>query len=302
MSIKIENLTKRYGEQLVLNSINLQATKGEILGFLGPNGAGKSTTMKIITGYVKADSGSVEVCGLNAFEQPIEIKKKIGYLPEHNPLYDHMYVKEYLGFIASLHQIENKKELIREMIAKTGLTKEQNKKIKALSKGYRQRVGLAQAMLHNPEVLILDEPTSGLDPNQLGDIRSLIRKLGEEKTLIFSTHIMQEVEALCDRVVIINDGQIVVDDQIQYLDKYKKAAFDRILAEFEGPVDEHIFKQLTGFISCRKKGNYIYEIDGKSEITLRKELLALAQHKNLPLIGLQKQEISVENVFQSLTK
>lgn len=302
MSIKIESLTKRYGEQLVLDNISLQATKGEILGFLGPNGAGKSTTMKIITGYVKADSGSVEVCGLNAFEEPIEIKKKIGYLPENNPLYDHMYVKEYLGFIASLHQLDHKKEIIGEMIAKTGLTKEQNKKIKALSKGYRQRVGLAQAMLHDPEVLILDEPTSGLDPNQLGDIRSLIRKLGEEKTLIFSTHIMQEVEALCDRVVIIHEGQIVVDDHIQYLEKYKKAGFDRVLVEFEGPVDEKLFRQLTGFISCKKKGNFVYEIDGKSEITLRKELLGLAQSNNLPLIGLQKQEISVENVFQSLTK
>jgi len=302
MSIKIESLTKRYGEQLVLDNISLQATKGEILGFLGPNGAGKSTTMKIITGYVKADNGSVEVCGLNAFEEPIEIKKKIGYLPENNPLYDHMYVKEYLGFIASLHQLDHKKEIIGEMIAKTGLTKEQNKKIKALSKGYRQRVGLAQAMLHDPEVLILDEPTSGLDPNQLGDIRSLIRKLGEEKTLIFSTHIMQEVEALCDQVVIIHEGKIVVDDHIQYLEKYKKAGFDRVLVEFEGPVDEKLFRQLTGFISCKKKGNYVYEIDGKSEITLRKELLALAQSNNLPLIGLQKQEISVENVFQSLTK
>jgi ABC-2 type transport system ATP-binding protein len=302
MSIKIESLTKRYGEQLVLDNISLQATKGEILGFLGPNGAGKSTTMKIITGYVKADSGFVEVCGLNAFDEPIEIKKKIGYLPENNPLYDQMYVKEYLGFIASLHQLDHKKEIIGEMIAKTGLTKEQNKKIKALSKGYRQRVGLAQAMLHDPEVLILDEPTSGLDPNQLGDIRSLIRKLGEEKTLIFSTHIMQEVEALCDRVVIIHEGQIVVDDHIQYLEKYKKAGFDRVLVEFEGPVDEKLFRHLTGFISCKKKGNYVYEIDGKSEITLRKELLALAQSNNLPLIGLQKQEISVENVFQSLTK
>ncbi|HAQ37113.1 MAG TPA: gliding motility-associated ABC transporter ATP-binding subunit GldA [Saprospirales bacterium] len=302
MSIKIESLTKRYGEQLVLDNISLQATKGEILGFLGPNGAGKSTTMKIITGYVKADSGSVEVCGLNALEEPIEIKQKIGYLPENNPLYDHMYVKEYLGFIASLHRLDHKKEIINDMIAKTGLTKEQNKKIKALSKGYRQRVGLAQAMLHDPEVLILDEPTSGLDPNQLGDIRSLIRKLGEEKTLIFSTHIMQEVEALCDRVVIIHEGQIVVDDHIQYLEKYKKAGFDRVLVEFEGPVDEKIFRQLSGFISCKKKGNYVYEIDGKSEITLRKELLGLAQNKQLPLIGLQKQEISVENVFQSLTK
>lgn len=302
MSIKIDNLTKRYGTQLVLNSIHLEATKGEIVGFLGPNGAGKSTTMKIITGFVKADSGSVEVCGLNAFEEPIEIKKKIGYLPEHNPLYDHMYIKEYLGFIASLHDIEHKKEVIDEMIAKTGLTREKNKKIKALSKGYRQRVGLAQALLHNPEVLILDEPTSGLDPNQLGDIRALIRKLGEEKTLIFSTHIMQEVEALCDRVVIINEGKIVVDDHIRYLEKYKKAGFDRVLVEFEGPVDEKLFRQLTGFISCKKKGDYVYEIDGRSEITLRKELLALAQSKNLPLIGLQKQEISVENVFQSLTK
>lgn len=213
MSISVENLTKFYGTQQVINNISFEAQKG-VLGFLGPNGAGKSTTMKILTGYLPQTSGNVTVCGLSSETHSLEIKKKIGYLPENNPLYNDMYVKEFLDFVADLHKISNKKERIQEVIAITGLTPEQNKKIGDLSKGYKQRVGIAQAIIHDPEVLILDEPTSGLDPNQLIEVRSLIKELGKTKTVILSTHIMQEVEAICQRVVIINKGQIVANDDI----------------------------------------------------------------------------------------
>ncbi len=216
MSISVENLTKFYGTQQVINNISFEAQKG-VLGFLGPNGAGKSTTMKILTGYLPPTSGTVSVCGLSSETFSLEIKKKIGYLPENNPLYNDMYVKEFLDFVADLHKISNKKERIQEVIATTGLTPEQNKKIGDLSKGYKQRVGIAQAIIHDPEVLILDEPTSGLDPNQLIEVRSLIKELGKTKTVILSTHIMQEVEAICQRVVIINKGQIVANDNIENL-------------------------------------------------------------------------------------
>jgi len=216
VSISVENLTKFYGTQQVINNISFEAQKG-VLGFLGPNGAGKSTTMKILTGYLPPTSGTVSVCGLSSETFSLEIKKKIGYLPENNPLYNDMYVKEFLDFVADLHKISNKKERIQEVIATTGLTPEQNKKIGDLSKGYKQRVGIAQAIIHDPEVLILDEPTSGLDPNQLIEVRSLIKELGKTKTVILSTHIMQEVEAICQRVVIINKGQIVANDNIENL-------------------------------------------------------------------------------------
>jgi len=216
VSISVENLTKFYGTQQVINNISFEAQQG-VLGFLGPNGAGKSTTMKILTGYLPQNSGKVSVCGLSSETSSLEIKKKIGYLPENNPLYNDMYVKEFLDFVADLHKISNKKERIQEVIAITGLTPEQNKKIGDLSKGYKQRVGIAQAIIHDPEVLILDEPTSGLDPNQLIEVRSLIKELGKTKTVILSTHIMQEVEAICQRVVIINKGQIVANDNIESL-------------------------------------------------------------------------------------
>ena len=217
MSVEVKNLTKIYGEQRAVNDISFTAKKGEVLGFLGPNGAGKTTTMKIITCFIPQTEGDVTVSGYDVVENPIEVRRHIGYLPEHNPLYKDMYVKEYLSFIGGMHKIANKKQRVDEMIDMTGLGREQHKLIGALSKGYRQRVGLAQAMLHNPDVLILDEPTSGLDPNQLVEIRSLIKQIGEEKTVIFSTHIMQEVQALCDRVVIINKGDLVANDSIDTL-------------------------------------------------------------------------------------
>jgi ABC-2 type transport system ATP-binding protein len=216
MSITVQNLTKTYGTQRAIDSLNFTIKKGEIVGFLGPNGAGKSTTMKIITGFLSATEGTAEVEGLSVTEQPIEVKKRIGYLPEHNPLYVDMYVREFLTFMGSLYGIERKKlkNRVAEIIELVGLSSEQHKKIRQLSKGYRQRVGLAHALIHNPEVLILDEPTTGLDPNQLVEIRNLIKSIGKEKTVILSTHIMQEVEALCERVIIINKGCIVADRKV----------------------------------------------------------------------------------------
>ena len=217
MSVKVEQLTKVYGTQKAIDQISFEAKKGEVLGFLGPNGAGKTTTMKILTGFIPPTEGTAEVCGLSVLEEPLAVRRKIGYLPEHNPLYKDMYVKEYLRFVAGMYQLSKPKNRIAEMVEMTGLEREQHKPIGALSKGYRQRVGLAQAMLHDPEVLILDEPTSGLDPNQLAEIRALIKKVGEEKTVIFSTHIMQEVQAICDRVVIIRQGELVANDTIDKL-------------------------------------------------------------------------------------
>lgn len=218
MSISITNLTKIYGEQRALDNVSLEINKGEIVGLLGPNGAGKSTMMKIITCFIPPTEGGVKVCGYDIFDDPMEVRKKIGYLPENNPLYLDMYVREFLYFIAGVHKLgKQKKERTEYMIELTGLTKEVNKKIGALSKGYRQRVGIAQAMIHDPEVLILDEPTSGLDPNQLVEIRELIKNAGKDKTVLLSTHIMQEVEAVCDRTIIINNGQVVADDNTKHL-------------------------------------------------------------------------------------
>src|SRR6201992_4487916 len=217
MSIEIKDLVKTYGEQKPVDAITFQVGKGEIVGFLGPNGAGKSTTMKILTGYLSQDSGEARVCGISVGEQPLETKKKIGYLPEANPLYPDMYVREYLDFIADVHQVADKKPRIEAVIDLVGLTPESKKRLGQLSKGYKQRVGLAAALIHDPEVLILDEPTSGLDPNQIIEIREVIRQLGQNKTVLFSSHILQEVEALCDRVVIINRGKLVADSPLSQL-------------------------------------------------------------------------------------
>ena len=211
MSIWVDNVQKRFGTQLALNGVELRIGKGEVVGLLGPNGAGKSTLMRLVTGYLPPTEGRVEVCGFDVAEAPLETKKRVGYLPEHNPLHEEMYVQEYLLFVAGLHKVSDRKARVAEVIREVGLTPEQHKTIGQLSKGYRQRVGLAQALLHDPEVLILDEPTSGLDPNQLVDIRALIRSLGKDRTVVLSTHIMQEVEAMCDRVVLIRLGEIVAD-------------------------------------------------------------------------------------------
>ncbi|MCB0635206.1 MAG: ATP-binding cassette domain-containing protein, partial [Lewinella sp.] len=217
MSVSVQQLTKIYGAQRAVDDISFEARPGEVLGFLGPNGAGKTTTMKMITGYLPPDAGEITVCGLNVEKDPLGVQRRIGYLPEHNPLYGDMYVREFLTFVARIHKLSRPAARIAELIEQTGLTREQHKPISALSKGYRQRVGLAQALLHDPDVLILDEPTAGLDPNQLAEIRTLIQRLGQEKTVILSTHIMQEVQALCRRVVIINRGQLVANDPIEQL-------------------------------------------------------------------------------------
>ncbi len=234
MSLSVKNITKQYKKQIAVDDISFEIKSGEIVGFLGPNGAGKSTTMKIISCFIPPTKGTVTVCGFDVSNDDLKVKKKVGYLPESNPLYYDMYVKEFLNFIASLHKINNKKERIKEMIEMVGLQNEQHKKIGTLSKGYKQRVGLAQAMIHDPEVLILDEPTSGLDPNQIIEIRELIKNFGKDKTVLLSTHIMQEVESMCDRVIIINEGKLVADDSVESIKKGNKKANM-----------EDIFKKLT---------------------------------------------------------
>src|SRR6187401_1508803 len=243
MSIEVKNLLKVYGEQKAVNNISFKVDKGEIVGFLGPNGAGKSTTMKIITGYLEQSGGEAYVCGKNVSDDPLATKRKIGYLPELNALYYDMYVREYLGFVAEVHQVENQKTKIENVIELTGLTVESKKKIGQLSKGYKQRVGLAAALIHDPEVLILDEPTSGLDPNQIVEIREVIKQQGKDKTVLFSSHILQEVEAMCDRVIIINKGEIVANDKLSNLQKGNKD-LHIVVVNFKEPVDKALFDRI----------------------------------------------------------
>jgi ABC-2 type transport system ATP-binding protein len=298
MSIKVEQLTKIYGTQKALDAISFETKPGDILGFLGPNGAGKSTTMKILTCYLPQTSGKATVCGYDVNEQSLDVRKQIGYLPELNPLYTDMFVKEYLLFSAELQQLgSNANKNVEEMIERVGLTPERNKKIGQLSKGYKQRVGLAQAMLHNPKVLILDEPTSGLDPNQVVEIRNLIKEIGKDKTVLFSTHIMQEVEAMCNRVVIINKGQIVADDTIDALQKRMKGE-TTISVEFKHPVSEQVLKQIPGVRQVKLKGKQ-YVITSNTDI--REQLSALIQQQQWVLLSMNQKENSLEEVFQKLT-
>lgn len=302
MSIEIQNITKQYGEQLALNNVNLSIDKG-IVGLLGPNGAGKSTLMKIITCFIQPTSGTVTVNGFNVMEQPMEVKRIVGYLPEHNPLYLDMYVREYLEFVAGIHHITGNaaKQRIRQLIEETGLGLEAHKKIGALSKGYRQRVGLAQAMMHNPQVLILDEPTSGLDPNQLIEIRNLISSLGQEKTVLLSTHIMQEVEAICERAIIINKGVVVADDRIENL-KQTNTASNVIIVEFEAEVTQ---SQLLGIpkvgkVQRVKDNHWIIEPEGDTDI--RSDLMRWSLDNHRPIKSMQHREISMEQAFLELTQ
>jgi len=301
MSVQVKNLTKIYGEQRAVDNISFEAKKGEVLGFLGPNGAGKTTTMKIITCFIPQSEGEVTVCGHDVAADPIEVRRNIGYLPEHNPLYKDMYVKEYLTFIAGLHKIKKKRSRVDEMIEMTGLTREQNKHIGALSKGYRQRVGLAQAMLHDPQVLILDEPTSGLDPNQLVDIRNLIKNLGKEKTVIFSTHIMQEVQALCDRVVIINKGNLVADDSISELQQ-RVTGETVVTVEFVEETSRNQLKKIGGARKVESLGNNRWKISGAIDKDIRPDIFAFAVQNKLTLIEMNKEVFSIESAFQQLTK
>jgi ABC-2 type transport system ATP-binding protein len=327
MSVIIKNLTKRYGAQIAVNNISLMAGKGEILGFLGPNGAGKSTTMKMVTGYLSPDSGTAEVCGINVVTNPIEVKKKIGYLPESNPLYMDLYVKEYLEFMVGIHstnsnieipkykketsnsktvspnadsQIINPKAQIQHCIEITGLGPEQHKKIGQLSKGYKQRVGIAAAIIHNPEVLILDEPTGGLDPNQLVEIRELIKALGKEKTVILSTHIMQEVEAMCDKVIIINKGTIVANDTLQNLKT--KGGQKSLIVGFEEALEPEWLRRIEGVDYLEKLPNGQWKIRGKDIEAIRKKMIVFAAEENLNIMSLQTGGGSLEEIFRGLTQ
>ncbi|CAM1351244.1 gliding motility-associated ABC transporter ATP-binding subunit GldA [Tenacibaculum crassostreae] len=296
MSIQLTDISKAYGNQKAVNTISFEAKKGEIVGFLGPNGAGKSTTMKILTGFIQPTEGTVLVSDVDVVANPIEAQKKIGYLPEHNPLYLDMYVREYLQFKASIHKIDNEK--VAEVIERVGLTVEAHKKINQLSKGYRQRVGLAAAILHNPEVLILDEPTTGLDPNQLVEIRELIKELGKDKTVLLSTHIMQEVEAVCDRVIIINKGEIVTD---KLLTELKTSNEQIIRVTFDYKLEEQFIKRLPNITAFKNtiENNWILTFDTSED--MRPVIFDFAQENGLKILGLNTENKNLEGLFRELT-
>jgi ABC-2 type transport system ATP-binding protein len=301
MSVKVKELVKVYGEQHAVDNVTFEARKSEVLGFLGPNGAGKTTTMKIITGYLPQTAGSVEVCGFDVTSNPIEARKRVGYLPEHNPLYKEMYVREYLEFAARLHKVPQPMQQVERMIERTGLTSHRQKQIAQLSKGYRQRVGLAQAMLHNPDVLILDEPTSGLDPNQIVEIRELIKELGKEKTVILSTHILSEVEAVCGRAVIINKGQLVADAPIAEL-KNSVTGSTLVTVEFSGNTDAKALKTIPGVQQVKHLGGQRWQLSSSADQDIRSDVFQFAVRNQLILLEMHKETSSVENVFQQLTK
>ncbi|MCS6929654.1 MAG: gliding motility-associated ABC transporter ATP-binding subunit GldA [Saprospiraceae bacterium] len=301
MSVQVSHLVKRYGEQRAVDDVTFEARPGEVLGFLGPNGAGKTTTMKIITGFLPATSGEARVCGYDVVAQPMEARACIGYLPEHNPLYRDMYVREYLEFVGSIHRLPNRRARAEEMIERTGLESHCHKRIGELSKGYRQRVGLAQAMLHDPKVLILDEPTSGLDPNQIIEIRQLIKELGKEKTVILSTHILAEVEAICSRAIIIHHGKVVADGSIEAL-KRRMAGQNIITVEFAQPVEAHQLKALPYVQEVKSLGGNRWRLIAPASHDPRADISAFAAEHRLTLLELHKETLSVEEVFQQLTR
>jgi len=296
MSIEVSHITKTYGTQKALNDVSFSIGKGEIVGFLGPNGAGKSTLMKILTTYLQASDGEAVVNGFNVSEQIQQVQKSVGYLPEHNPLYLDMYVKEYLAFNAGVHKISS--EAIAEVIEQTGLTSEAHKKIEQLSKGYRQRVGLANALLHKPEVLILDEPTTGLDPNQLIEIRQLIKNAGKEKTVLLSTHIMQEVEAICDRVIIINKGEIVLDKSLEDLKDSKEQIVE---VEFDYRVEEVALQRLDKVKKVENSHGFIYQIHFVTQEDMRAKVFDFAHDNGLKILQLHQKNTTLEKLFISLT-
>lgn len=299
MSIQVSNLLKIYGEQKAVNDLSFSIGKGEIVGFLGPNGAGKSTTMKMITGYLKPDGGTAGVCGINVAEHPMEAKRKIGYLPEANALYYDMYVREYLQFIAGIHRVKNVKEAVNRVIELTGLAIESKKKTGQLSKGYKQRVGLAASLIHNPEVLVLDEPTSGLDPNQIIEIRQVIQQQAKDKTVLFSSHILGEVQAICNRIIIINKGKLVADDEIQNIGSHNAQSL--VLIQFDKAVDMALLTNLPSVISVDKTGNASFRLQTENDINTRRQLLELALQHNLNIVSLQSEGNSLEDVFRQLT-
>jgi len=303
MSIEVKSLLKQYGEQKAVNNISFRINKGEIVGFLGPNGAGKSTTMKILTGYLTATDGEAWVCGIDVNSQPLDAKKKIGYLPELNALYYDMYVREYLGFIAEVHGLPQRKQAVEKAIETVGLKPEANKKIGQLSKGYKQRVGLAAALIHDPEVLILDEPTSGLDPNQIIEIREVIRRQGQQKTVLFSSHILQEVEAICDRVIIINKGQLVANDSLQNL-RSNQAGLEVVIVQFKETVGSDSLMNLQPvkrMESVNIAGGTQFRIETTDADAIRKQLFPLAEEKGFNIVSLQNESHKLEDVFRQLT-
>lgn len=299
MSITVKNLTRIYGEQKAVNDISFSIQQGEIVGFLGPNGAGKSTTMKMITGYLEPSAGDIDVSGVDVKRTPLDAKKKIGYLPESNALYYDMYVREYLGFIADVHKVGNKQTAISKVIEQVGLTPEAKKRVGQLSKGYKQRVGLAAALLHHPEVLILDEPTSGLDPNQIIEIRNVIKEQGKNKLVLFSSHILQEVEAICDRVIIINKGKIVADDKLSNLQQRSSSSVVRV--QFKEALEQEWLRRLAAVTSVNKIDTYTWSIETNNPDTVRTELKRLERENNLDIVSLQSESQSLEEVFRSLT-
>ncbi|HEX6915101.1 MAG TPA: gliding motility-associated ABC transporter ATP-binding subunit GldA [Chitinophagaceae bacterium] len=301
MSIEVKHLLKVYGEQKAVNDLSFSLNKGEIVGFLGPNGAGKSTTMKMITGFLRPDAGTATVAGIDVMTDPIAVKRKIGYLPEANPLYYDMYVKEYLGFIAGVHGVPEKHARIAAVIELTGLQVEQKKKLGQLSKGFKQRAGLAAALIHDPEVLILDEPTSGLDPNQIIEIRNVIKAQGKNKTVLFSSHILQEVEAICDRVIIINKGQLVTDDRLSAL-RSRKQSNGVVKVSFKESPEPEWLQRLPAAGSVNRIDATHWEIVSATPEALRKQLLELSLQHNLNIVSLQTEGSSLEDVFRQLTR
>lgn len=301
MSISVDFISKKYGEQKALDNVSFEVKTGEIVGFLGPNGAGKSTMMKILTCFIPPTAGKATVNGFDVMEQSLDVRRSVGYLPEHNPLYLDMYVKEYLEFIGGLHKIGNIRKRVDEMIDITGLSIEQHKQIGQLSKGYRQRVGLAQALIHDPKVLILDEPTTGLDPNQLAEIRELIKRVGKEKTVMLSTHIMQEVEILCDRVIIVDHGRIVTDENTQVLQQGDQSRIV-IIVEFDKDVNRNRVKSIPFVEEAEKMEGNNWQIVTKPDVDARPEIFKFAVENKLSVLGMQREERKLEDVFKELTK
>jgi len=299
MSIIVKNVSKQYGPQWALDAVSFEIPKGQIVGFLGPNGAGKSTMMKIITSFIPATKGEVSVNGYDVVTQSMDSRRLIGYLPEHNPLYLEMYVKEYLSFIAGIYKLDKVNYRVNEMIERVGLGLEAHKRIGALSKGYRQRVGLAQALIHDPAVLILDEPTSGLDPNQLIEIRNLIQSVGQEKTVMFSTHIMQEVEAICSRALIVNRGKLIADQSIQ--DLKQNSGINRIYIELDGPVNENTLRSISGVIKVNSVGALKWELDVQAGIDNRIDIAKRMNEEGRVVLTMNQKERRLEDIFKDLT-
>jgi ABC-2 type transport system ATP-binding protein len=300
MSIEVKNLTRLYGEQKAIDEISFSVQRGEIVGFLGPNGAGKSTTMKILTGCLKPTTGRAFLNGIDVNAEPLRTKKMTGYLPESNPLYTDMYIREYLYFIADIHRLPEKKKKISAVIERVGLLPEAGKKIVQLSKGYKQRVGLAAALIHEPDTLILDEPTTGLDPNQIVEIRDVIKNYGKNRTVLFSSHILQEVEAICDRVIIINQGKIIADNNLSELRKEQKGKFIKVVMKEKLTTDH--FQSLDQMKDIRKAGEFEWELEALDSELLKKQLLSLSLQNNWNIVSLQSQSRSLEDIFRGLTK